>query len=259
MTAPQQAPQIETRRFESIDSTNNAAKRLIERRQIDEDAALMLVADEQTAGRGRGDRSWASPRGGLWATLLWPARLSPTGVLEGLGLRIGLALTRTVERHLALHGHGDPAKLKWPNDVFVGGKKIAGALTELYIYHSRTWILVGCGINADLSVSDLPGELAGTATTLRDLIGGSAHTDRLLAPLTEELRAALLTEGLPADTMELITERLHGVGDTSVVRRAGMPDRRGTFVGLNPDGSAIFIGESGTPFNAPTGVEILPS
>ncbi|AEH08534.1 MULTISPECIES: biotin--[acetyl-CoA-carboxylase] ligase [Protofrankia] len=115
---------------------------------------LVLVAEHQWAGRGRLDRSWASPSGaGLtFSVLLRPA--VPAGALGWLPLVTGLSLASTL-REFA----GIPAGLKWPNDVLVAGEKLAGILAEAVPDRDRSGtvaVIVGIGLNVDNDVDELP-------------------------------------------------------------------------------------------------------
>jgi BirA family biotin operon repressor/biotin-[acetyl-CoA-carboxylase] ligase len=105
-------------------------------------AGTLILADTQTAGRGRLGRSWTSERGaGIWLTLL--EQPSDPAAIEVLSLRIGIALAA------ALDGFVDDAvSLKWPNDVHIAGRKLAGILVEArWRESSLEWIAVGIGIN----------------------------------------------------------------------------------------------------------------
>ena len=135
---------------------------------------LVLVAEAQTAGRGRLGRSWVSPpRAALTCSVL----LRPDGVRPGqwgwLPLLTGVAVAAALRDEAAV-----PARLKWPNDVLVGGRKIAGILAEA---HGGA-IVAGFGLNVTLTQGELPGP---AATSL--LLSGAASTDR------GELLAAVLT------------------------------------------------------------------
>lgn len=116
-------------RYPDVDSTQQRAKQLLDH---GEEAGIVVVAEEQRAGRGRLHRPWLSPRGGLYFSLV----VHPEDMLS---LRAGVAVAT------ALRDLGIPATLKWPNDVLVNGKKIAGILIELYGAHA----IVGIGVNVD--------------------------------------------------------------------------------------------------------------
>ena len=105
-------------------------------------AGTLIIADEQTAGRGRGGKSWASgPGAGLWLTLIErPADMSG---LDVLSLRVGLAAARALDRFAA-----EPIRLKWPNDLYIDHGKLAGILVEArWRESSLEWVAIGLGVN----------------------------------------------------------------------------------------------------------------
>jgi BirA family transcriptional regulator, biotin operon repressor / biotin---[acetyl-CoA-carboxylase] ligase len=133
---------------ETIPSTNARARELA-REGANE---VLVVADEQTGGRGRLDRTWSSPSGGIYASLLLRPDLSPARV-PLLTLAAAVAVTG-VARDL-----GVDAGIKWPNDVLVGPaeRKLAGILTEMEGEADRvSWVIVGIGLNANIGAADLP-------------------------------------------------------------------------------------------------------
>ena len=136
------------------------------------------MAEEQTAGRGRLGRTWSAPAGAAltFSVLLRPAGVPPTR-LGWLPLLTGVAVAAAVRGEAGL-----PAGLKWPNDVLVGERKLAGILAEAH----GDAVVVGAGLNVMLSPAELP---VPTATSL--LIEDAASTDRaaLLAAILTELGA----------------------------------------------------------------------
>ena len=101
----------------------------------------LLVAEHQTAGRGRAGRSWLSgPGGSLTFSVAWPFAQDPQALL-GLPLAVGVAAAE------ALLSLDVPVQLKWPNDVLKAGKKLAGILVETAVAGGRTWAVVGIGLN----------------------------------------------------------------------------------------------------------------
>lgn len=121
----------------------------------------IVLAEEQTAGRGRFGRAWYSERGaGLYFSMILRPPL-PAAAAPMLTLAAGLAV-----REAASQVTGLDADIRWPNDVLLGGKKCAGILLELTAEPERIkWVILGIGINVNQSV--LPAELAGEATSLR--------------------------------------------------------------------------------------------
>lgn len=144
--------------YEEIDSTNDRAKELAE-----EGAAHgeVVVAELQRAGRGRRGRKWSSPAGrNLYLSAILRPELAPTRAPE-LTLVAALAVCD------ALRQAGVDAGIKWPNDVLVGGKKIAGILTELSAEPDHVhWVVLGIGVNLNARREDFPAELQGEATSV---------------------------------------------------------------------------------------------
>lgn len=159
---------------ESIGSTNDRARELAADGQRD----IVVVADEQTGGRGRLARSWASPPGGIWASAVLDPSL-PAAHVPLVTLAAGVAVVD------ACRAVDVDATLKWPNDVLVGadadsgadepsdgsersGRKLAGILTEMEGEADRvSWLLVGVGLNANIDADALPAE----ATSLQQQVG----------------------------------------------------------------------------------------
>ena len=105
-------------------------------------AGTMVIADALVAGRGRGGRRWESPRGdGIWLTLV--ERLNETDALDVLSLRIGLRAAKALDRFAMM-----TVGLKWPNDIYLDGKKLGGMLVETRWRGQRPeWTTIGIGIN----------------------------------------------------------------------------------------------------------------
>jgi BirA family transcriptional regulator, biotin operon repressor / biotin---[acetyl-CoA-carboxylase] ligase len=118
--------------------------------------ATVVVAESQDAGRGRSGKSWSSARGaGVWASVLvrQPAS-APTGVLS---LRVGIALADALDRYAPA-----PTQLKWPNDLMLHGRKLAGVLTEARWRGAQLeWIVVGVGVNLRDAGTELPAATLG--------------------------------------------------------------------------------------------------
>ena len=163
--------------FFKTDSTNRVAMEL---GYAGEPEGAVVLAEEQTAGRGRAGRSWHSERGaGLYATLLLRPRLSPVQA-PLLTMLAGLSAHRAIEAQTGL-----APELKWPNDLLMHGKKVGGILTEMHAEPTQVrFVIVGIGINANQE--KFPSELSSVATSLRK---ESGHTHSRL-----ELLVRLLTE-----------------------------------------------------------------
>ncbi len=122
-----------------------------------------VLADEQTGGRGRQGRSWASPPGGLYLSVLLRPRFAPVSLIP---LAAGVAVVE------ALRERGARAELKWPNDVLAADRKLAGILAEASSSSSGLdWIVLGLGVNLFAPPEALPEDLRATATSVLALTG----------------------------------------------------------------------------------------
>jgi BirA family transcriptional regulator, biotin operon repressor / biotin---[acetyl-CoA-carboxylase] ligase len=153
--------------LQSTDSTNDRARELA---ASGAPHGALVTADVQTAGRGRQGRTWVAPAG---TSLLLSLVLREFDAL--VSLRAGLAVADLA---------GPGARVKWPNDVLVDGRKVAGILVEAR--PQEGWAVLGIGVNAALDVADLPPELHETAGTL-GLTDLDAALSELLAHLTRRL------------------------------------------------------------------------
>ncbi len=144
---------------------------------------LAIIADRQTAGRGRLGRPWASPPGvGLYTSILLRPNL-PANQVSLLSLVAGLAVAEGIESVAGL-----APLLKWPNDLLVDGKKVAGILTETASMESRVgYVGVGIGINVSHTMQDLPEELRASATSLYLATRGEISRGELAAEIYNRL------------------------------------------------------------------------
>ena len=178
--------------FDSIDSTNTKAKELAEEGHP---SGTLVVADRQTAGKGRRGRSWESPTGiGIFMTLMLKPEINPNNA-SMLTLVAAMATTRAIRRVT-----GVPAMIKWPNDIVMNGKKVCGILTEMsaqfdYINH----IVIGIGIN--VHNEDFPEEIAKTASSLYLESGQHIHRASLIEAFLEEFED-VSAEYLKTEDME---------------------------------------------------------
>lgn len=147
----------EIRYFDEIDSTNEEAKRLA---RIGEAEGLVIVADKQTAGKGRVGRIWDSPSdGNIFMSILLRPQISPDKASQ-LTLIAGLAMCEVIREITNLD-----AQIKWPNDIVINGKKVCGILTEMSAaVEGIKYIVVGIGVN--VNNTNFPGNLP-HATSLR--------------------------------------------------------------------------------------------
>jgi BirA family transcriptional regulator, biotin operon repressor / biotin---[acetyl-CoA-carboxylase] ligase len=189
------------------------------------DAGTLVLADRQTAGRGRQGRAWLSEPGrGVWLTLI--ERPADASALDVLSLRIGLSAASALDELAP-----DEIRLKWPNDLYVLGGKLAGVLVEArWREGTLDWIAIGVGLNVR-QPENMP-----TAAALR---AGASRLDAL-GRLVPALRDAARCVG-PLDAGELAA---FAARDLARGRRCREP-ASGTVAGLDPSGALIIHTSNG--------------
>lgn len=226
--------------FESVDSTNDEARRLAEEGAP---AGTTVIAGEQTAGRGRGGRKWSSPAdAGIYLSMVFRPEVlepAPVSVLAGLGL------ARALDRAFP----GLRPTIKWPNDLYAHGLKLGGVLSEAAWSERRPrYLVVGVGINVRPLGDGISRKIARHATSVDE------ELERQV-PLVEVADAVVdgLVRHLDGPRPRLGTSDLDDLD-----RYDGMRDRRGTLVppgdkeplpgkcvGIAPDGALLFRPDRG--------------
>ena len=174
-----------------VDSTNNLAKQWYAERS--EETPALFAADSQTAGRGRGGNQWWSPSGCLMMTLVVPATELPSDVAlhPQLALVAGVAIANAAENVL-IKDCGSGAQLKWPNDVYFGGKKVAGILIEtIQRRGAATGFAIGVGVNTQVDWRDAPVQLLARATCLSTVAERPIEVEEVLVELISSLNESL--------------------------------------------------------------------
>lgn len=217
---------------DEVGSTNDEARGLAERGAVD---GTVVLARRQTAGRGRRGAGWfADAADGLaFSVVLRPDESK--ALWPRLALAAGLAVAEAVETRLPLVG------IKWPNDVWLGGRKVAGVLVEA----GGDFAVVGIGLN--VNVAGFPGKLAGIATSIRIELGTPVDRAEVLADLL--WRFDLRRRQIDGDFGELldgVRERCVLTGHEVTMVTAG-GTRQGRIEGLGPGGELLL--------RTPAGVE----
>lgn len=161
---------------ECLTSTNSVLKRLAAAGAA---SGTVLWAREQTAGRGRLGRSFLSPEGGIYLSVLWRPGCPPEKTVS-LTACAAAALCRWIE------GYGLKPEIKWPNDVLLDGKKLSGILTEGFTAPDGGFSVV-LGIGVNVNTESFPEELADTAVSLRMATGRIWELDGLARELIAQL------------------------------------------------------------------------
>jgi BirA family biotin operon repressor/biotin-[acetyl-CoA-carboxylase] ligase len=177
-------------RFESVGSTNDVAKTLAKKGLPE---GTVVIAKMQEQGRGRRNKKWISPSGGLWFSVILRRKISPS-CMPLIPLAAGVSIARTIRRLYQID-----VALKWPNDVMAGTRKIAGILTETSSTIDDCYAVVGFGINVNNSYKSMPTQLRNEMISLYDLLGSEVNIDQLMQESLKEFSqvyAKILTNNL---------------------------------------------------------------
>lgn len=213
-----------------VDSTHAMARRLIAAMDEEEQslAATVIIADHQVSGEGRGGRRWESPEGGLY--LSWIQSGLDSETIARLPMLAAAAAVSAVKTA----GIDDP-RIKWPNDILVDGKKLAGMV--VFARHGETtWATVGFGINVDTSpiFEEGNGTLATSITELMADVNADAVRETLISTFVDSLTRSL------ADPAPALTswrrELLQQPGDAVTVRLASGKEVSGNLLGVSEEG-----------------------
>jgi len=226
--------------YTSTTSTQDVARREAE---AGAPHGAVVVADAQTAGRGRLGRTWLSPPGeNLYLTAI--LRPSQREVYQ-LAIVAPLAAAKAIEEVTPLR-----TGIKWPNDVWIGEKKVCGVLIEMEMGpHSPLFALMGIGVNVNMDMKSVP-EIAGIATSLRHELGREVSREDLLASLLNHLEALYeASREAPEEIWNQWRDRLITLGRRVIARwgdqviegTAEEVDRRGHLLIRRPDGQIVAV------------------
>lgn len=221
--------------YETVDSTNTVARRIAEGNSSG--GKRVIVADRQTAGRGRRGRIWESPPGaGLWFSLL----LKPRGIPPDSAAPVTLVCAVSLAECLRTET-GIAVSVKWPNDLVINGKKVCGILTELKGEPDRLeYLVIGIGINVNQKEFDFPAELRSRVTSLRLESGRLFDRTSLFLRLRENLEQScdqFFTDGFASFRRAWID--LNSTLGLPVTVTWGGGTLQGTAVGLDPGGALL--------------------
>lgn len=165
-----------------VGSTNDYAKKLA---NYGAPEGTVVIAETQTAGRGRLGREWVSPKGGLYFSIVLRPKLSASEAVR-LVFVAGLAIAKVLDEVYGLR-----VETKWPNDVLVNGKKICGTLSEMNTTEEKVnYAIVGIGLNANIDVEKkFQGQLKALVTSIENELGRIVKLEELFVVLLEKLES----------------------------------------------------------------------
>lgn len=165
--------------YEEVSSTNAVAK---QEARDEAREGTTIIAEKQTRGKGRLNRPWISPIGGIWFSVILRPQITVEESLK-ITLIMAVAVAKTLHSMFNLR-----AEIKWPNDVLVDNKKVCGILTETSSKKKNIdFVVVGVGINANFDSKILPEEFRTTATTLKEALKKEIDREKLICHLLKEI------------------------------------------------------------------------
>ncbi len=174
------------RYFESTPSTNWIGKQLAGESGAEKIHGMVIIAEEQTGGVGRLGRSWVSPAGGVWTTIVLKPEI-PIDRVFMVTMAGSVAVARAIRKEYDLG-----ALIKWPNDIYIGDKKVAGLLLELFAEADKIhYCLLGIGVDVNVSPRDLDG-VKGAVTSISAEMGHDVDRPSFLARMLKEFESRYL-------------------------------------------------------------------
>lgn len=225
--------------LQEVDSTNVQIKKLAERGAAE---GTVLIADRQSAGRGRLGRRWESPSGvNLYCSILIKPQM-PVQQAPQLTFLSSVAVVETLSEVCSLS-----AQVKWPNDILVNGAKICGLLNEMDAETEMLhYVILGIGVNLNMAVEQFPPQLNYPATSVLREMGQRVDRARFLKVLLEKIDQSY--DDLQKDGFASIRRRWESLCDIMNKRVSvsqQFDELTGTVVGLDPDGALRVQGDTG--------------
>jgi BirA family biotin operon repressor/biotin-[acetyl-CoA-carboxylase] ligase len=225
--------------FKEVDSTNDVAKYLAENGA---EGGTVVVAEIQNRGKGRRGKTWISPPGGVWMSIILRPDIPPSKAPQ-LTLVTGVAVAETLKKELKLD-----VGIKWPNDILIGNKKVCGILTEVNASINKVnYVVVGIGIDMNVDVPLFPPDLQKGATSLKNEldteINGAILVQKFLLNLEKLYNQ--FTDGKFPDILNEWRFLSKTIGSKVEVRTRGKTIR-GDAVGINKDGILILELDDGS-------------
>lgn len=163
--------------FKEIKSTNDYAKKLGNKGASE---GTIVISESQTMGKGRLNRNWKSPIGGIYLSIILRPSIKPSSA-SVLNLITAIAVTKVLQKY------NISAKIKWPNDVLINKKKICGILTEMSSEHDEIkYVVVGIGLNTNTEIKSFDIDLQTTSTSIKNEINKEISNTEIIKILIEE-------------------------------------------------------------------------
>ena len=219
--------------YNEVTSTNTIARFLSENGV---ENGSVVISEKQSSARGRSGKSWASPLGGIWLSIILAPDVDHSK-LPLITLATGVAVARTLEKI----GVENP-EIKWPNDIIINDKKVCGILTEAVTKSNAIEnVIVGVGIDANLDMNQLPEELQDETTTIKIELGREENENLLIKIFLEEFEN--INELFNHEEYEKILKewrkRSYTIGKTVEVRKPFNKFYDAYVIGISKEGALV--------------------
>lgn len=226
--------------FNEVMSTNTIAK-FLSMNGVGNGA--VVISEKQTKARGRSGKNWESPLGGVWLSIILNPNVNHSKI-PLITLATGVAVENTLKRIGVKN-----AEIKWPNDILIHGKKVCGILTEaITSFNTIESIIIGVGIDANISIENFPEELRENMTTLNDEIGEKVDENLLIKLFLEEFEK--ISEQFINEEYETILKEWrknsYTIGKIVEVHEPFSKPYDGYVLGISRDGSLVVEKIDGT-------------
>ena len=226
--------------FNEVSSTNTLARFLSMNGIAD---GSVIISEKQTNARGRSGKSWESPLGGVWLSIVLNPHVD-YAKLPLITLATGVAVAKTLEKI----GVENP-EIKWPNDIMINGKKVCGILTEAITkLNTIENVIIGVGIDANLDVEDFPEELREGTTTLQNELGRKGSENLLIKTFLEEFEeiSELFDHEGYEEILKEWRKRSYSIGKIVEVREPFNKNYDAYVLGVSREGALIVEKIDGT-------------
>jgi len=232
---------------EEIGSTQTRAKALTA--ESTAETPQLVLAARQTAGRGRGANTWWAGPGAI--TFSWTIDPQAYGVAPSrwasASVAVALGICKELETIVS------PVGLKWPNDVFVQGRKVCGVLVETVAGHGNPRMIIGVGVNVNNTFANAPPEIANLGTSLIDLVGRPFERTGVLLELLQQIDHELKRLGAADDRQAIEWNERSLLTDRDLELETPSGPIAGRCIGVDPEG-ALLLSDDSTVIRLVSGV-----
>ena len=226
--------------YREVTSTNTLARFLS---MQDAENGTVIISEKQTKAKGRSGKSWESPLGGVWLSIILKPNADQSK-FPLITLATGVAVAKTLEKI----GIENP-EIKWPNDIMINGKKVCGILTEaVTTFNTIENVIIGVGIDANIKLSQFPDELQNGTTTLKEELGKESNENYLIKIFLEEFEkiSDIFNEEEYEEILKEWRKRSYSIGKIVEVRKPFNKYFDAYVVGISNDGALIVEKIDGT-------------